>query len=387
MQKESVSQRISRELSWLFEQDDCLTLEYVASCSGLARSTVHRAKEGDVRFQRRTALKLVEFIDYESKGKISIDYLLNANGLSAEVSRKGKNCKHTDQDYSGFNLSFSDHSQSVFTRCNFSKANLTKAIFREAKFLDCTFDGAQMLGADFSRTTVVGCTFFRADGSVSNWTDAYLTESNFRNFIHTGVNFTRLKTGTHVRWLSDSYKGGFIGTDADFSGFCWFPHTHAFASELFLQNAANRPEWKMMAGGVDINARGAGMCWLGFIWYTNTYFSYSEREEIWGVLLQNPAWGFNWHLKLERDIKYPFFVDLYGENYRDWPDLYTLYAQLENHEFQLEGVQYKFTRLAHAVPVDTRPAEEEKQLFLKPRTLKCRLEEILFEQFQAGIIR
>ena len=386
MQQENSSHRISRELRWLFDQNDCLTLEYVASCSGIPRSTVHRAKEGDVRLQRRTALKLAEFIDYESKGKISIDYLLNANGLSTTVLRKGKNCKHTDQDYSGLDFSFSDYSQSVFTRCNFSRANLTMAIFREAKFLDCTFDGAQMLGADFSRTTIEGCTFFRADGSVSNWTDAYLTESNFRDFIHTGINFTRLKTGKHVRWLSDSYKGGFIGLDADFSGFCWFPHTHAFASELFLQNAKQRPEWKVMAGGVDINARGGGMCWLGFIWYTNTYFSHSEREEIWGVLLQNPAWGFNWHLKLERDIKYPFLVDIYGENYRDWPDLYTLYSQLENHEFQLEGVQYKFTRLAHAIPVDICPPGEEKQLFLKPRTLKCRLEEILFEQFQAGII-
>lgn len=386
MQKESVSWRISRELGWLFDQNDWLTLEYVTSCSGLPRSTVHRAKEGNVRLQRRTALKLAEFIEAETKGEISIDYLLNANGLSTEVSRKRKNCKHTDQDYSGLDLSSSDHSKSVFTRCNFSRANLTRAVFREAKFFDCTFDNAQMLGADFSRTTIDGCTFFRADGSVSNWTDAYLTESNFRNFIHTGINFTRLKTGTHVRWLSDSYKGGFIGTDADFSGFCWFPHTHAFASELFLQNAANRPEWKMMAGGVDINARGGGMCWLGFIWYTNKYFSYSEREEIWGVLLQNPAWGFSWHLKLERDIKYPFFVNLYGENYRDWPVLLTLYAQLENHEFQLEGVEYKFTRLAHAVPVDTCLPEEEKQLFLKPRTLKCRLEEILFEQFQAGVI-
>lgn len=386
MQKESVSQRISHELRWLFEQNDWLTLEYVTSCSELPRSTVHRAKEGNVRLQRRTALKLAEFIEAETKGKISIDYLLNANGLSAEVSRKGKNCEHTDQNYSGLDLSFADYSKSVFTRCNFSRANLTRAIFREAKFLDCTFDHAQMLGADFSRTAVEGCTFFRADGSVSNWTDAYLTESNFRDFIHTGINFTRLKTGTHVRWLSDSYKGGFIGLDADFSGFCWFPHTHAFASELFLQNAKQRPEWKVMAGGVDINARGGGMCWLGFIWYTNTYFSHSEREEIWGVLLQNPAWGFNWHLKLERDIKYPFFVNLYGENYRDWPALLTLYAQLEDYQFQLEGVEYKFTRLAHAVPVDTCPPEEEKQLFLKPRTLKCRLEEILFEQFQAGII-
>ncbi len=141
-----------------------------------------------------------------------------------------------------------------------------------------------------------------------------------------------------------------------------------------------------MAGGVDINARGGGMCWLGFIWYTNTYFSHSEREEIWGVLLQNPAWGFNWHLKLERDIKYPFLVDIYGENYREWPELLTLYAQLENYEFQLDGVQYKFTRLAHAVPLGVCPPEEEKQLFLKPRTLKCRLEEILFEQFQVGKI-
>ncbi len=386
MQKESLSQRISRELCWLFEQNDWLTLEYVTSCSGVPRSTVHRAKEGNVKLQHCTASKLVEFIKEETKGKISIDYLLNANGFSAEVSRKGKNCEHTDQDYSGLSLSFSDHSQSVFTRCNFSRANLTRAIFREAKFLDCTFDHAQMLGADFSRTTVEGCTFFRADGSMSNWTDAYLTESNFRNFIHTGINFTRLKTGKHVRWLSDSYKGGFIGTDADFSGFCWFPRTHAFASELFLQNAAHRPEWKVMAGGVDINARGGGMCWLGFIWYTNTYFSYSEQEAIWSVLLQNPAWGFNWHLKLERDIKYPFFVDLHGENYREWPELPTLYAQLENYKFQLDGVQYKFTRLAHAVPLGICTPEEEKQLFLKPRTLKCRLEEILFEQFQAGMI-
>lgn len=233
MQKESVSQRISRELGWLFEQNDWLTLEYVASCSRLPRSTVHRAKEGDVRLQRHTALKLAEFIDKETESKISTHYLLNANSLSSEVSRKGKNCEHTDQDYSGLNLSFSDHSQSVFTRCNFSRANLTKAIFREATFVNCTFDHAQMLGADFSRTTVEGCTFFRADGRVSDWTHAYLTESNFRDFIHTGINFTRLRTGTHVRWLSDSYKGGFIGKDADFSGFCWFPHTHAFASELF----------------------------------------------------------------------------------------------------------------------------------------------------------
>ena len=384
MQKESVSRRISRELGWVFEQNDWLTLEYVASCSGVPRSTVHRAKEGDVRLQRRTALKLAEFIKAETKGKISIDYLLNANGLAAEILKKGKNCEHTDQDYSGFDLSFTDHSQSVFTRCNFSRANLTKAIFREANFVDCTFDDAQMLGADLSRTTVEDCTFFRADGSMSNWTDAYLTESNFRDFVHTGVNFTRLKTGKHVRWLSDSYKGGFIGKGADFSGFCWFPHTHAFASELFLQNAANRPSWKVMAGSVDINARGADMCWLGLIWYINTYFSYSEQGELWSVLLQNPAWGFNWHLKLERDIKYPFLVDIHGENYSDWPDLLTLYAQLENHEFQLDGVQYKFTRLAHAVPLDVCPPEEEKQLFLKPKTLKCRLEEILFEEFQAG---
>lgn len=386
MQQENSSHRISRELRWLREQDDCLTLEYIASCSGVPQSTVHRAIQGNVRLQRRTVSKLVEFIDKETKGEISTHYLLNANGLSAEVSRKGKNCEHMDQDYSGLNLFSSDHSKSVFTRCNFSRANLTRAIFRGANFVNCTFDDAQMLGADLSRATFEGCTFFRADGSMSKWIDAYITESNFRDFIHTGINFTRLKTGTHVRWLSDSYKGGFIGKDADFSGFCWFPHTHAFASELFLQNAANRPEWKMLAGGVDINARGAEMCWLGFIWYTNTRFSHSEREEIWSVLLQNPAWGFNWHLKLERDIKYPFLIDLYGENYPDWPALLTLYAQLENHEFQLEGVQYKFTRLAHAVPVDTCSPEKEKQLFLKPRTLKCRLEEILFEQFQAGII-
>ncbi len=73
MQKESVSRRISRELIWLFEQNDWLTLEYVASCSGLPRSTVHRAKGGNVRLQRRTALKLAEFIEADTKGKISID--------------------------------------------------------------------------------------------------------------------------------------------------------------------------------------------------------------------------------------------------------------------------------------------------------------------------
>ncbi|MCE2436041.1 MAG: pentapeptide repeat-containing protein, partial [Candidatus Latescibacteria bacterium] len=191
MQQENSSQKISRELRWLFEQNDWLTLEYVTSCSDVPQSTVHRAKEGNVRLQRRIALKLAEFIDDETKGKVSVNYLLNANGRSAEVSRKGKNCEHTDQDYSGLNLSFSDHSQSIFTRCDFSRANLTRAIFREAKFLDCTFDHAQMLGADFSRTTVEDCTFFRADGSMSNWTDAYITESNFRDFIHTGINFTR----------------------------------------------------------------------------------------------------------------------------------------------------------------------------------------------------
>ena len=147
MQQENSSQKISRELRWLFEQNDWLTLEYVTSCSGVPQSTVHRAKEGNVRLQRRIALKLAEFIDDETKGKVSVNYLLNANGRSAEVSRKGKNCEHTDQDYSGLNLSLSDHSQSVFTRCDFSRANLTRAIFREAKFLDCTFDHAQMLGA------------------------------------------------------------------------------------------------------------------------------------------------------------------------------------------------------------------------------------------------
>ena len=36
--------------------------------------------------------------------------------------------------------------------------------------------------------------------------------------------------------------------------------------------------------------------------------------------------------------------------------------------------------------VDICPPEEEKQLFLKPKTLKCRLEEILFERFWDGKI-
>ena len=77
MHQESLGQRISRELRWLREQDDCLTLEYIASCSGVPKSTVHRAIQGDSRLQRRTASKLAEFIDDETERKISIDYLLN----------------------------------------------------------------------------------------------------------------------------------------------------------------------------------------------------------------------------------------------------------------------------------------------------------------------
>jgi hypothetical protein len=374
------AKRIASELTNLYHTRG-FKLEYAEAWTSensnrVGRDTVSRAVNGRVRnMQSRTAVGLAQFIEHESRGSVRASSLLNA--VPQDLTRSSfRRQVVADRDFSGASLTEADFERATIRNCNFKGASANGAAFRGATLSGCTFDHASLVGADFSNSTHTGNSFVFADGSVSAWRSAEIGSSNFKDFRHTGADFRNARM-RGVKWLATDYKGGFQGVGADLSGVDWMPHSHALGSEILMRGAGSRPLWKYLAGGVDINARGAGMCWLGVLWFVNNHLPDSERREVWDVLYERGSWGFRWHFKLETHIKWALAESVFGSDYTAWPPLEVLNQTFVGREFTLMGRRFKYSRNLHAVPLGVCSPDEEEVL-VKDRLLKNRVEEILY---------
>lgn len=200
MVREDVGRAISGNLRQLFEVNHNITLDYVSECSGVPVTTVFRVKSGEGGLQSRTASKLAQFLESETKGKVRADRLLG------ESRRRN----YLDADLVNADLTGED-----LRDCDFRGAKLRGAKLKGARIDGAKFDLANMREVDLSDVT--GTASFRC---------AILESATIRNVVVdwdlTGVQGRNMVL-RNVTFEEAVRMGGadLSGNDADWSGVVW----------------------------------------------------------------------------------------------------------------------------------------------------------------------
>ena len=162
MVNEVVANRISKHLKQLYNKskngkNGWLKLEVIEAETDVSRQTLSRILNGKAnKLYYRTAVNLADYIEKETKGKVSAAYLLN----------------ESKKNYVGADLRETDFSGEDLTHFNFTQADLTGANFEGAKLDYSDFTSARLKDANFSSVT----------GTGTNFTAAVATGAIFKNF-------------------------------------------------------------------------------------------------------------------------------------------------------------------------------------------------------------
>ena len=162
MVNEVVAIRISKHLKQLYSKskngkNGWLKLEVIESETDVSRQTLSRILNGKAnKLYYRTAMNLADYIEKETQGKVSADYLLT----------------ESQKNYVGADLRGANFSGEDLTHFNFAQADLTGANFEGAKLDYSDFTSARLKDANFSSVT----------GTGTNFTAAVATGATFKNF-------------------------------------------------------------------------------------------------------------------------------------------------------------------------------------------------------------
>ncbi|MCY3872040.1 MAG: pentapeptide repeat-containing protein [Gemmatimonadetes bacterium] len=219
--------------------------------TGVSRQTVSRVLNGKAnQLYYRTAVNLADYIEKETKGKVSAAYLLN----------------ESNKNYVGADLRGSDFSGEDLTHFNFAQADLTGSNFERATLDYSDFTAARLKDANFNRVT----------GTGTNFIGAVATGATFKNFqarfwSMTGLRMSRgemmsgnLKASMHganmhsvkinrMEWrVGGSASVGLrLPYDVDFSGFTWGLMNNSLVAVLVYQLFHHHPLWNKFSQIID----------------------------------------------------------------------------------------------------------------------------------------
>ena len=256
MVNEVVATRISKHLKQLYSkskngQNGWLKLEVMESETDVSRQTLSRILNGKAnRLYDRTAMNLADYIEKETEGEVSADYLLN----------------ESQKNYIGADLTGTDFSGEDLTHFNFAQADLTGA----------NFEGATLDHSDFTATRLKDANFNRVTGTGTNFIGAVATGATFKNFQARFWNMTGLRMsrgemlagninasmhganmqGVKINQMKWRIRGSAsIGLclpyDIDFSGFIRGLTNNSLVAILVYQLFHNHSSWNKFSQIID----------------------------------------------------------------------------------------------------------------------------------------
>ncbi len=256
MVNEVVANRISKHLKQLYSnskngKNGWLKLEVIEAETDVSRQTLSRILNGKAnKLYDRTAMNLADYIEKETDGEVSADYLLN----------------ESNKYYVGADLRGMDFSGEDLTHFNFAQADLTGA----------NFEGATLDYSDFTAARLKDANFNSVTGTGTNFTGAVATGANFKNFQAHFWDMTGLRMsggemmtgyimanmhganmhGVNINQMEWRVRGSAsvglrLSYDIDFSRFIWGVMNNSLVAVLVYQLFRNHPSWNKFSKIID----------------------------------------------------------------------------------------------------------------------------------------
>ena len=256
MVNEVVATRISKHLKQLYSkskngQNGWLKLEVIESETDVSRQTLSRILNGKAnKLYDRTAMNLADYIEKETEGKVSADYLLN----ESNNNHVGADLRGTD--FSGGDLTHFNFAQADLTEANFEGAKLDYSDFTGARLKDANFNSVTGTGTNFTGAVATGATFKNFQAHFWNMTGlrmsrgemilGYITASMY------GANMHGVKINQMTWWVRGSTSVGLcLPYDIDFSGFTSGFANNSLVAVLVYQLFHKHPSWNKFSQIID----------------------------------------------------------------------------------------------------------------------------------------
>ena len=256
MVNEVVANRISTYLKQLYSKskngkNGWLKLEVIESETGVSRQTLSRILNGKAnKLYYRTAVNLADYIEKETEGKVSADYLLNeSNNNHVGADLRGK-------DFSGEDLTHFNFTQADLTGANFEGATLDQSNFTAARLKDANFNRVTGTGTNFTGAVATGATFKNFQAHFWDMTGLRMSGGEMMSGyimanMH-GANMHGVKINQMTWWVRGSTSVGLrLPYDIDFSGFIWGVMNNSLVAILVYQLFYNHPSWNKFSQIID----------------------------------------------------------------------------------------------------------------------------------------
>lgn len=290
-----VSKKISTHLKQLYtmskkKKNGWLKLQVIESATNVSRQTVSRILNGKANcLQYRTAVRLANYIEKETQGKVSANYLLNEsnkNYVGADLRRA---------DFSGEDLTHFNFAQADLTGSNFNRAKLDYSDFTTARLTDANFNGVTGTGTNFTGAVATGSTFKNFQARFWNMTGLRMSRGEMslgkiKACMH-GANMHGVQI-KQMEWrVGGSASVGLrLSYDIDFSGFTWGLMNNSLVAVLVYQLFHHHPSWNKFSQIIDFilgqqfrtAEPGHISCYDGLVYFVQTELPEVEDELLEG---------------------------------------------------------------------------------------------------------
>lgn len=267
-----------------------LKLQVIESETNVSRQTVSRILNGKAnRLQYRTAVRLANYIEKETQGKVPVTYLLT----ESEKNYVGANLRGTD--FSGENLTHFNFAQADLTGANFERAKLDYSDFTTSRLKDANFNRVTGTGTNFTGAVATGATFKNFQARFWNMTGLRMSRGemmsgNLKASMY-GANMHGVKINRMEWRVGGSASVGLrLSYDIDFSGFIWGLMNNSLVAILVYQLFHNHPSWNKFSQIIDFilgqQFRTAELghipCYDGLVYFVQTELPELEDELLEG---------------------------------------------------------------------------------------------------------
>ncbi len=256
MVNEVVVNRISKHLKQLYSkskngQNGWLKLEVIESETDISRQTLSRILNGKAnKLYDRTAMNLADYIEKETEGEVSADYLLN------ESKKNYVGADLRGIDLSGEDLTHFNFAQADLTGANFEGATLDQSDFTAARLKDANFNSVTGTGTNFTGAVATGATFKNFQAHFWNMTGLRMSRGemllgNINASMH-GANMQGVKIN-QMKWRirGSASVGLCLPYDIDFSGFIRGLTNNSLVAILVYQLFHNHSSWNKFSQIID----------------------------------------------------------------------------------------------------------------------------------------
>ena len=195
MVNEVVAIRISKHLKQLYSKskngkNGWLKLEVIESETDVSRQTLSRILNGKAnKLYYRTAMNLADYIEKETQGKVSADYLLT----EAKKNYRGADLRNADlsgEDLEGADLTGADLRGAKLFKTNLKYATLYRAKLRGAELSYLELDHTDFCGAILDGSHIFETDFVASNFSVVNFIGVHLENSKMSGSRLLSADFT-----------------------------------------------------------------------------------------------------------------------------------------------------------------------------------------------------